>query len=496
MEQRGKYLLLLLFLVVFSIRVYLSFQNPLIGSDESYFHVRQVENILKTGKPLFYDLLSWNGSKHHFYATFHYLASFFALFIEKGIVFKVLPQLFASLLLLPIYGIIVRMIKNENFALISAGMSAFLPMFFTNTVNIFTPLPFALFLFFSLYYLFLDLDKYVYSYIFVLILGSFSHPLILLFSLCLLGYIFFSKTEEIKLQNKEREIILFSVFFPLWAGFLFYRNALLINSKEVVWQNVPQKMLDFYFQKISLLDGLYSIGVVTLILGLYASYNYLFELKDRQTYLALGSILVTGILLWQKMIPIITGSILIGILLCILSARTLQDLSFLIKKTKVSEHQNKIFLGIILLFIATALIPGLVDAKNKVMSDPPAETVVALEFIRTNLPLSATFVALPNEGNYLNGLGKVKNVIDTDFLLKESNSVYNEVKRIFLTHSSTEAVELMNKNNADYLLITKEAKKEFNLKKWAPAESDCFELIYDVGAEIYRRTCRKVNTFE
>ncbi|PIN81595.1 hypothetical protein COV11_01600 [Candidatus Woesearchaeota archaeon CG10_big_fil_rev_8_21_14_0_10_30_7] len=84
--------ILLLFLIILFIRVYLSFLNPLFSSDESYFHIRQVENILNTGKPLFNDPLSWNGSKHHFFATFHYLAGVLSLIFSKEIIFKVLPQ--------------------------------------------------------------------------------------------------------------------------------------------------------------------------------------------------------------------------------------------------------------------------------------------------------------------------------------------------------------------------------------------------------------------
>ncbi len=497
MELKSNYLIILLFLIVLSIRIYLTFINPLLSSDESYFHVKQVDNILRTGKPLLQDFASWNGSKHHLFATFHYLTSFFSLFFQKEVVFKILPQLFASLMVFPIYGIIKSIINNRNFAIIGAFMSAFIPVFFVNTVNIFTPLTFALFLLFSLVYFFINLEKNLVYYIVFLAIASFSHPLILLYSFGLFGYVIFSKIENITLKQAEKEIIFISVFLPSLVYFVFYRNALLFHAKNIVWQNIPEQMLDIYFQNITILGSIYGISIIPLLFGLYAGYSYLFELKEKKTYLILGFIVSISILLWQKMIALNIGGAIIGILLCVLAAQSLHDLFKLINKTKISKMNNIVIAAIILLFVVTSLVPGIVEAKNKIINNPAKDQINAFSWIRTNSPLNSSFAALPEEGNYLNVLARVNNVIDTDFLMKkDSNTVYNDIRRIFLTHSEIEAVELMSKYSADYLLITQNAKEKLNFKKWGLQDSKCFEQVYNSGAEIYKKTCRRVRTLE
>ncbi|MBI4918547.1 glycosyltransferase family 39 protein [archaeon] len=497
MELKSNYGIILLFLMILIVRVYLSLLNPLLSSDESYFNVKQVDNIMSTGKPLLQDPASWNGSKHHLLATFHYLTGFFLLFFKKELVFKILPQFFASLIVFPVYGILKSILDNKNFALIGAFMSAFIPVFFVNTINTFTPLTFALFLLFSLVYFFINLEQNLIYYIVFLTIASFSHPLILLYSVGIFGYVIFSKVENITLKQIEKEIILFSVFLPYLIYFVFYRNALLFHAKNIVWQNIPGQMLDIYFQNITLLGSIYSISVIPLLFGLYAGYSYLFALKEKKMYLISGFIISISLLLWQKMIALTIGGAIIGIFLCILAAQSLYDLFKLINKTKFSKMNNTIILLVLVLFILTSLVPGLVEAKNKLMSNPAKDKITAFNWIRTTAPLNSSFVALPEEGNYLNVLGRVKNVIDTDFLMKkDSSTVYNDIRRIFLTHSEIEAVDLMSKYNSDYLLITQEAKEKFNLKKWGLQDSKCFELVYNSSAEIYKKTCRRVRTLE
>ena len=81
MKKEHKWLLII-FLVTFLLRLTLSFIIPNF-TYESYFHLRQVEHITETGLPIYEDNLSYGGRTFQFLPFFHYLMSFFNLFLQK-----------------------------------------------------------------------------------------------------------------------------------------------------------------------------------------------------------------------------------------------------------------------------------------------------------------------------------------------------------------------------------------------------------------------------
>ena len=92
MGKSTKYWLIAIFLIILSLRLYLAFSIPNF-TYESYFHLRQVDNIINTGMPLYYDELSYGGRELLFPPFFHYFAAIFALIIPLELAAKILPNL-------------------------------------------------------------------------------------------------------------------------------------------------------------------------------------------------------------------------------------------------------------------------------------------------------------------------------------------------------------------------------------------------------------------
>ena len=96
MKKKVKYWLLAIFIITLTVRLVLAFTSPNL-TYESYFHLRQVEQITETGLPQYQDNLSYGGREIIFPPAFHYLAAFFNLFLPLGFVAKLLPNILIAI---------------------------------------------------------------------------------------------------------------------------------------------------------------------------------------------------------------------------------------------------------------------------------------------------------------------------------------------------------------------------------------------------------------
>ena len=91
--ERYKKILILIFILTLSFRLYLAFQTPNYDYD-AYFNIKQIDEITNTGVPSFDDPLSYGGSTFVFSPVFHYLLAFFNLIFPSILVFKILRWFF------------------------------------------------------------------------------------------------------------------------------------------------------------------------------------------------------------------------------------------------------------------------------------------------------------------------------------------------------------------------------------------------------------------
>lgn len=489
MSKYSTAILLLIFAVVLSIRIYFAFSTPYFTSDDSYFHLRQVEHIQDTGKPIFDDALSYSGRAFIFNPVFHYIIAFFSLFMPLTIAAKLLPNIFAASLVFFIYLISKKITKSTNVALFTAFLSGFVPVFFAETATRLTPVSLAIPLIFLLIYAFMNIGStfWLYCYLVVLVLLSFLHPIVSLFVLGLFIYLILVRVESLKQSRDEIEVSIFSIFFILWAQFIIYKKPLLYHGISVVWQNIPKEVLSEHFAATTTLGAIYQIGLIPFVIGLYVIYLFLFKKKQKDIYLIMAFAASAGLLLWLRFIELKIGLMFFGLVLVVLFSQGYLQFVEIVKKSKAARFLWLFAALIFAAFLVLSVYPSIALAQKESQSITPDE-INALEWIKSNTPLQATIVATVNEGSMVTAIAQRKNVMDSSFLMQRDVAErFNDIKRIYTTTLEVEAVGLMDKYGADYIYFSGKARAYFKTDKIRYADGKCFLKVYDDHVQVYKK---------
>ncbi len=489
MARYSKLLLFLIFMAVLGIRLYFALSIPYFTSDDSYFHLRQIEHIRETGKPLFDDTLSYSGRVFIFSPVFHYIVAFFSLFMPVTLAAKILPNIFASFLVFFIYLIAKKITMNANVALFTAFLSGFVPVFFAETTTQLTPLSLVVPLIFLLVYALMNITAraWLYCYFAVLVVLAFTHPLVLLFILGLIFYLIIVKLEHLKQSREELEVSIFSIFFVLWAQFIIYKKPLLHHGMSIVWQNIPKDILSEHFSAVTIIGVIYQVGFIPFIVGLYVIYLFLFRKKNKEIYLIMSFAASAGLLLWLRLIELKIGLIFFGFVFVVLFAQGYLQFVLLVKKTKLARFLILFAALIFVVLVLFSVYPSLVLTSNSAQSIVPGE-IDALEWIASETPVHSTIVATIREGNMVAAIAGRKNIIDSNFLMQKDSSVrFSDLKRIYTTILEVEAVELMDKYGADYIYFSDNAKQYYHTSRLKYSGGKCFKEVYSGSVTIYEK---------
>ena len=484
------WLLAIACVIVFALRIYIAFSAPGLSGDDAYFHLRQIEHIRQTGLPLYDDPLSYGGRMYFFTPVFHYLIAASTLIMPVMVAAKVMPNLFATLLMLIIYAIVRRVSKQDAVVVFTAVFSAFVPVWFGHTINTLSPATLAIPLLFFVVYAWLRIQeaRWRYLYLIALIVFAFTHPLSLLFVLGLVIYMILVLVEQLRIERAELEIALFSVFFVLWSQFILYKKFILMHGPSVIWQNIPPSLLSSLFSNITVLTAFYQIGILPVLYGVFVVYRYLFRRKHRLTYFLIAFTLAAGTLVWFRLIPVLLGLMLLGMFLMVLFSRWIDFFWGYIHTTRFARAKPALIALLAVAFILTGVLPSIAEAFSVQHEALPLAGMRAYEWIRTQTPADATIVAAVDDGHRITELAKRKNVIDAHFLLqRDAKQRVHDVDRILSTTLGVEATELMERYGASVILLSPETKKQIRRATLTYAEhSRCFAHPFsDGGYEVY-----------
>ncbi len=483
--KRAGLLLALACIAVLALRLYIAFSSAGLSTDEAYFNLRQIEHIRNTGLPLYDDPLSWGGRHYFFTPVFHYVIAAGSFVMPLQTAVKVIPNFFA-VLLMPILFLIVRRLSRQDFvALFTSVSSAFVPVWFGQTINTLSPLTLAIPLLFFVVYAWLRVQeqKWRYAYLCALIVFAFTHPLVIFFVLGLMLYMVLVIVERVKLERREIEITLFSVFFVLWSQFLLYKNFVLVHGPAVIWQNIPPALLSMRFSEVTILSTIYQIGILPVLYGIFVVYRYLFRRKHKLTYFLISFALIAAVLLWFRLIPISLGMILLGMFLLVLFSRWVDFFLNYIPTTRAHKLKPLFILALIAVFALTGFWPSLNAAWGVQKDVLPIDGLRAYEWIRTQTPIAGAVVASVDEGHRISALTGRMNVIDSHFFLqKDAKQRLHDVNRIFTTTIGIEAIELMERYNAGIIFLSPETSRKMRIKTLAYADkSRCFNKTFSEG---------------
>lgn len=478
----------LIFALTVGIRLYFAFQTPHFTDDEAYFVLRQVDEIKNTGTPVYQDSLSFGGRTYIFLPLYYYILAFFSLFFKTTIVAKVIPNIMASSLVFIIY-FIVRSVKDEKAALLCAFVAGFIPVYWTKTVNTASSMAMVIpLLFLLIYYLQnLRIKKNIYLYLITLCCLTATSPQVILIVLAMVLFLLLSWVEGFKLTKSEIELTLFSLFFVTWFFLLFFKEALSMHGVSIIWQNIPSEVLVQYFSDVKILETIYQIGVIPLLLGVWVVYVYTFRKKKKSVYRMMSILLIIVILLLQKYVELSLGLIYVGVVLTILLGEFLVMAFDYLDKTKFSGYRNVLLIFFLAIFIGTSFVPTIIYMQRQ--ESDTDEKVKALDFLKEISEPGDTIVGSVFDGHLIAYTAERRNIIDSNFLLVDSEARLSDLRTLYTSALESKAIELMHKYNADFIVVTGEAKRFYNITRIAYADTECFPLVYAGAIEVYELRC-------
>jgi len=501
-------ILLLIILATLAIRLYFTFLTPTLSYD-SYFAVRQVEHIKENGMPLIQDNLSYQGRTLIFSPLFYYILASASFLIPTAIAIKLLSNIFAVLLVLAVYLIAKELTKKQSASLFSAFLAAFIPVFFSKTINSATVYSLAIPLIFFSIYCFMKINekKYAYWFISTIFILPLINPLSFLFILGLLSFMLLTKIEKLKLEKIESEAILFSVLVVFWMSFLIFKKAFLKYGFGFIWQNIPPQLLGMYFPATSILTAVYKIGVIPFITGIFVIYSYLFIKKDKKINLLISFSLAVFLCLWLRLIQADIGLILLGAIFSILFAVFYEKffsiglvipiiVSIFHKKSfermkKMKSGRNITLCILFIILLVSAILPSLTYAGKVLDFSPTKQELDALDWLKENTNKNDSVAATLEEGNLINHAAKRRTIADFNFLLiSDAAQRCGDIEKILATPYKTVAVGLLEKYNADYIYFSRNAVGKYNIDAPRYIDNECFSLVYGDGVKIYKSSCR------
>lgn len=480
--------LLIIFFGVLLFRLVLAFSTPNL-TYESYFHLNQVEHIAETGLPQYTDHLSYGGREQHFLPFFHYVMAFFSLLIPLEIVAKLVPNILLAFLVVIVYFISMKITNNETPSLFSAFIAGFLPVLYAT--NNFAPQVLFLPLIFAAIYAFLKRNVYLYIVLFLLLTLTSSATFLLIIGFGI--YLILSLVEAKKVNKGEIELIIFSLFFFIWAQFIFFKDILLTDGFGFIWQNIPPQIVLEYFPHITIIQAIVLISIIPFIAGIFVVYRTLFKLKNSKEFLLISLVISTAILVWLRTIQFNFSMAFFGLIVAILFAPFYSQFITYLKKTKFINKQKLFSQILVFILILTMIIPAISISLNQ--ETPSPLEIDAFKWLQENTPTNAGIVSSLEEGNLITYYGKRKNLMDNQFGgIKDVEERFKHLNVLFTTPFQTEALEVLEQYGLNYLMLTPHSQERYGTTKFRFLNQKCFERVYNEETRIYQLKCALKNT--
>jgi len=481
MKLKPNIFLVFILVLILSFRLYLAFSTPYFDSDQAYFNVRVIEEVISTKTPFSFDQLSYGGREiispqlfHYIIALFHFIPNFM----------KIIPEIFITSLAVIAYLIAKKITKDPLASMITAVLVSFSPALLSNTVNQVSVYALAIPIIYLMLYLLMELKNNYTIHIIVVLsfLLPMLHPISFFFAFSLLFFMILLISESVKIEKLAKEVILFSFFLIALINFIIFKKAFLSYGLGTIWQNIPPQLLAEHFTSPSILNSLYLIGIIPLILGSLGIFYGLFRQKDKNIILLTSPILSIILLLLLKMIDLPTGLLFLSINLALISSISISKVIHFISITKAHKLKDLFIAGGIFLIIAIVVIPSFFSISRPIT---PFE-INNLEYIKQNSPEDIAVLAPLSQGNTVAYFTERKNVADSNFILaKNPEQRLKDIKLAYTTISESKALEIFHKYNVKYLFISREAQKTYGVKRPIYLENEnCFKQAKSTVYEI------------
>lgn len=470
------------FVLILLIRLLIAFSSSEVTYD-SYYHLRKAQEIAEHGIPQWHDTLSYGGRELIYLPGFHYILALLSFLLPIQVAAKLLSNIALSCLV-PITYLISSRITKPQSAFFTALATAILPITFLpsdiSVESLFLPLAFiAIYAFMRI-----KEKRYLYIYLTVIFILSFTSSATIILIIGFLAYMLLSTIEGKKISRAQGEVIIFSLLFYVWTQMIFFKKLLQQQGISFFWQNTPPQILQQYFPSFSSID-LLLIGIIPLITGLYVVYKAITSLKDNKAFLIISMVITSIALVWGRMLSYDIALSFIGICFAILFALFYEEIHVFIKQTKVAIWHTLIPIFVVLVLVGSTGY----TLYDQVQSQQTPQDLDVFTWLAQQGNSNSITLATLQEGHLITHYAKHQNVMDSKFvLIDNSEMIYKDLTTMLTTPFQTKAVELFDKYDVEYVVITSETNKLYE-EEFPSYTRECFKKIYDKQSQIYQITC-------
>jgi hypothetical protein len=419
------------------------------------------------------------------------MLAFFSFFMPLVTACKLIPNVAASTAVFGVFLLVRHITKDEKIALYSALISGFVPIYIAETVNTISVYSFSIPITIFLMYFFLRINikknpAYFIILLLMLIMLDFSSYILIA---AVLIYLTLAWTENLPVGRAEIELALFSVFIMVFLYVSMFSDAFQLHGYKFIWQNIPAPLLASYFSNVNLIDSVYVIGIIPAIFGVIAILVHLLR-KKKSVYLPVSFSIVLSVLLGLKLMPLKLGLMLLGLMFVILFGDILSIAVNYFNRTKFKRWWP-VYLPFLILFMISSVVPSVTYAKIAVDNAVSDDEISSFETIKAITPPDSTIIGTVEDGNLIVYFSSRKDLIDTNFLMAtDTEERLSDLNLIYTSAISSKAIEIMDKYDADYIILNRDAMEYYNISSIAYVDDDCFPIVYNQkDLKVYKKKC-------
>ncbi|MFA6088865.1 MAG: hypothetical protein WC755_03300 [Candidatus Woesearchaeota archaeon] len=433
--------LLLVLLCLPSILRYDENEKFILGSSESYYHLRISEYVFLNGVYPDYDWLSFEGRSFHFVSFYEFLLSFISKVFGIPLFYLVLfmPVFFGVISFLLLYYVFIKLEIDKLFRRIFFLLLITSPLFlYLFSVSNYFYVPFFLLSLCAAF--FVSRTKYfgVFSVFFVLIMPFFGYVAVILCILLLL--LFYMMVKGWKVLTLCGYLLLSLIFFKTDIFFKFTFRSYMDFSH-----------FHFLITDFGFISGFSIFCLILCIIG------YISQFKKEHYYFYEHLFFILFTIVTLLLFYFIDEQVLFFANFVVIYYAT-YGLIYILK----FRYESKFIRPIMIIILLSGLLFTPISYTQQISKFyPDKETVLALEYLGNLSDQSSTVFSREENGVLINSIAKLPNVIDELSVFEISYYQRSEeIQDIYYTRNISFVDDFFEKYNIGYVIIDKNMRDD------------------------------------
>lgn len=482
-KKKDYLILFLIVLFIFFLRFVFFSQTDFFSDDKSYHDMRVIENIEENGDPLFEDDLSYGGRTYYFTPLYHYIMAFFYSIFNSIMVLKIINNIFAVLLVIPVFFIVRQVSESRLIIYFAVLLSGFLPIYIKNTLNVLNPYSIFFPILLLIFYFITNIDQNPKNPLIITILMIFFillSPLSIIVILSLLFNQILLRIDGDKLNKKEFELFFVFFLFYLSYYFILYNKVIFNLGLDIFRLNLSNALISQNIILFSPLKLLFSIGLIPFLIGSLSFYYIFFKLKQTNLKLYVTIIIMIAIFVFLNLMGIDDFALFLGVFLTILSIYGLEMMNKYFRNIKF-KYQNFFFAFFMIVMIIPSIIISFNISQDEIKSSINEYNVETFNFIKNNIPENSLIITSIKSGHYVTYFSERKVVADTNFLMiKDIDQIFMDIKEIYTNPFYSKVIDLsFEKYKSSYILLDNNVRVSYLINDLKSYDESCFDKIYE-----------------